>query len=394
MYVLFQDSYKACEDDPVLVADLVDQHYWLGKGKVAGRMGEMFDSFKPILEQGIKRDPEIDQRTLYNELANACYHSFLVISQVVPKLSELFDEAEVAGLLGPNLVEVLFTYMHLGRSEARNADVSTIKAGVYSWPAEIEWDPPTPLVRTAGGHKHPVCSKLLSPPNFTKREMREVQTGKIILMSDDLPRFLWAGCVRQVGRGQTFTGFLRGELLIAGYCAIHISPGAAKGDARSTRGGNAALHDIAFVTIEAIAYIAVLVHFALSDQINFSVGNAADGHFPYNNFYRAIIDMTKRMLAEDREVLLEWWNQRIFPGARGSLKPRATQRKTVVDEMEEELAAERAALGTPPSEHDGLSPEREGSQAAEQPSADNSSVLHVPEVSSGETRRAATAEGV
>lgn len=68
MYVLFQDSYKACEDDPVLVADLVDQHYWLGKGKVAGRMGEMFDSFKPILEQGIKRDPEIDQRTLYNEL--------------------------------------------------------------------------------------------------------------------------------------------------------------------------------------------------------------------------------------------------------------------------------------------------------------------------------------
>lgn len=122
--------------------------------------------------------------------------------------------------------------MHLGRSEARNADVSTIKAGVYSWPAEIEWDPPAPLVRTAGGHKHPVCSKLLSPPNFTEREMRyayqytcrcdtdhpicrEVQTGKIILMSDDLPRFLWAGCVRQVGRGQTFTGFLRGELLIA-----------------------------------------------------------------------------------------------------------------------------------------------------------------------------------
>lgn len=219
---------------------------------------------------------------------------------------------------------------------------------------------------------------------------------------------------------------------LQGYRAIHISPGAAKGDARSTRGGNAALHDIAFVTIEAIAYIAVLVslaihymameaadnyrdmevHFALSDQINFSVGNAADGHFPYNNFYRAIIDMTKRMLAEDREVLLEWWNQcvtkfdlparmhlllvtrRIFPGARGSLKPRATQCKTVVDEMEEELAAERAALGTPPSEHDGLSPEREGSQAAEQPSADNSSVLHVPEVSSGETRRAATAEGV
>ena len=76
----------------------------------------------------------------------------------------------------------------------------------------------------------------------------------------------------------TFVGFLRGELLISvrlgrllvatythysilhqGFLAVHISPGTAKGEVQSMRGGNASLHDITSVTLESIAYIAVLV---------------------------------------------------------------------------------------------------------------------------------------
>lgn len=41
----------------------------------------------------------------------------------------------------------------------------------------------------------------------------KVRTKETILTADDLPRVLWAGCVRQVGPDMTFTGFLRGELL-------------------------------------------------------------------------------------------------------------------------------------------------------------------------------------
>ena len=48
-------------------------------------------------------------------------------------------------------------------------------------------------------------------------------------------------------------------LAIYQFLSVHVSPAAAKGDARSTRGGNAALHDKSFVTLESIVHIAVLV---------------------------------------------------------------------------------------------------------------------------------------
>ena len=43
----------------------------------------------------------------------------------------------------------------------------------------------------------------------------DVRSGKTILTHGDLPRFLWAGCVRHPGPETMFVGFLRGEFLIA-----------------------------------------------------------------------------------------------------------------------------------------------------------------------------------
>ncbi|KAI0729749.1 hypothetical protein C8Q72DRAFT_912694, partial [Fomitopsis betulina] len=301
------------EDDEsghtVTLEELVDEPYWVAKGKVAGRMAEMFDSFRPILKQGMLRKPGVDENTIHTSLANERFHSFQVICLVVPKLAEVFDEADVAGMLGPKLVSKLHSLLRKGRSDARNADISTIKKDIFRWHAGFEWKPPAPETRQSSGHNHPVCSRLLCPPNLNDVDMSNVRSGKLVLTTDDLPCFLWAGCVRQQGQGTTFMGFLRGKLLISGFLAIHISPGAAKGDIRTTRGGNASLHDISFVTLESGVYIAVLVHFGLSSQLNFSAGNETDGQFLYSDFYRKILDMANKMTHAEKGDLIDWWNE-------------------------------------------------------------------------------------
>ena len=60
------------EDDEsghtVTLEELVDEPYWVAKGKVAGQMAEMFDSFRPILEQGMLRKPGVDENTIHTSL--------------------------------------------------------------------------------------------------------------------------------------------------------------------------------------------------------------------------------------------------------------------------------------------------------------------------------------
>ena len=122
---------------------------------------------------------------------NERFQSYLVTCLVVPRLAEIFDEAEEAKLLGPDLARELHNYvssfnvvpayvfasfiaplqMRKGRSEARNADVSTIKNGIFAWDTGVDWKPSRPKERRESGRKHPVCSILLCPPNFTEAEI-------------------------------------------------------------------------------------------------------------------------------------------------------------------------------------------------------------------------------
>ena len=112
---------------------------------------------------------------------------------MVPKITEVLDDADAANLIGPNLASALhvlvrlrlldshsckhlFPQLRKGRSDARNADVSTVKNGLFKWPAGIDWNPPAPETRQNSGHSHPVCSRLLCPPNFSDADMRYVHT--------------------------------------------------------------------------------------------------------------------------------------------------------------------------------------------------------------------------
>ena len=66
-----QISSESGDEDSIstmTIEDLIDDEYWTAKGKVAGRMAEMFDSFRPILEQGMFRKPGVDESALHTTL--------------------------------------------------------------------------------------------------------------------------------------------------------------------------------------------------------------------------------------------------------------------------------------------------------------------------------------
>ena len=117
------------------------------------------------------------------------------------------------------------------------------------------------------------------------------------------------------------------------YKHIFVSPSSAKETNKSTHGGNAALHNITFVTYESIAYVATVVsgtfspasvtdllyktRFALSDEPFFGPrGSEADKQrrrgFPYRMFYREILEH-KDLMSEDELInLIQWWNECVY----------------------------------------------------------------------------------
>lgn len=96
----------------------------------------------------------------------------------------------------------------------------------------------------------------------------------------------------------------------------------------------------------------------MSSQPNFSAGNETDGQFLYSDFYRKILDMANKMTHTEKGDLIDWWNEyvgrsrvnltssdllvvsrKIFPDARRTRRSTATTRKTILEEMEDELEA-------------------------------------------------------
>ena len=46
----------------------VQKKYWQSKGKILGRCVEMWDTFNRILDQGVSRNPDIDEDFMHTAL--------------------------------------------------------------------------------------------------------------------------------------------------------------------------------------------------------------------------------------------------------------------------------------------------------------------------------------
>ena len=47
---------------------IIQRKYWRTKGKILGRCVEMWDTFNGILDQGVSRNPDIDEDFMHTDL--------------------------------------------------------------------------------------------------------------------------------------------------------------------------------------------------------------------------------------------------------------------------------------------------------------------------------------
>ncbi|KAI9429453.1 hypothetical protein H4582DRAFT_1826678, partial [Lactarius indigo] len=124
------------------------------------------------------------------------------------------------------------------------------------------------------GFNHLTSGRLLCPITFNwdnANVREELHRGMREITAADLPSFLWPKGVFEIH--DYYKGFLHSDLLIVAYKHVFISPSSERVANRSSRGGNAALHNIDWVTFKSIAYIATLVRFALSSNPIFVPGS-------------------------------------------------------------------------------------------------------------------------
>ncbi|KAH9052208.1 hypothetical protein EDB87DRAFT_1692848 [Lactarius vividus] len=346
---------EADDSDSPNSPPIINQKYWQSKGKILGQCVEMWDTFYGILDQGVSRNPDIDEDFMHTDLDNQRYKKFRLLVTVAPEMAKLLEKADSSGLTGPGFTKALDEVIDTGHKRARRVDISGIRGAIGQW-LGIIWEPASPAVWHLLGFNHQTTGKFLCPvtldwgdPNVRERLRRGLEE----LTSTDLPAFLWSNGTFSIE--DPYKGFLRGSLLAMSYKHIFISPSSTKQANKSTHGGNAALHGISFVTYESIAYVATVTWFALSDEPVFNHGgddNKKQPGFPYCEFYHELIEHQSLMSSEELCSLIQWWNGVIFPRsvyASGDVKKDSAgammQERVRARQMELEAAREATVSG-------------------------------------------------
>jgi len=275
------------------------------KGRIFGRIGEMFRPFLSILKDGLARDLEGPDK-VYSDLQTIHYTIYQELTKVAPGI---LDEIQRLGAEGSKIVA---TKLEAGRRGARSEDISSMKEKISGW--RDFTTPYNPNQRSLLGFKHADCGRLLCPASMDWDDpsvRSRLRDGIIKAKPDDFPAFLY--CNEQVNTDDLFDGFLKNTILVKGYLHVFRGPSTAFDSSRSgTRKGNAAAHSINKVTTPSIAYIATLIRFVLSDQPTFTAGGSDPGQWPFRKFYCTILEVIDAMEECDREDLLNWWNEKIF----------------------------------------------------------------------------------
>ncbi|KAI9434049.1 hypothetical protein H4582DRAFT_1783898, partial [Lactarius indigo] len=230
---------------------------WKKKGMILGRCVEMWDRFNVMIDEAVSRDPTTDEDDIHTEHSNQQYRKYHLLTKVAPEMNKLIWRA--GDYACPEFSINLDYIIDIGRKQARRTDVSGIRSSIGLWPC-IDWEPAFPRSRHLLGFNHLTSGRLLCPITFDWDNVNvreELRRGMREITAADLPSFLWPKGVFEIN--DYYKGFLCSDLLIVAYKHVFISPSSARVANRSSRGGNAALHNIDWVTFESIAYIATLV---------------------------------------------------------------------------------------------------------------------------------------
>jgi len=136
-------------------------------------------------------------------------------------------------------------------------------------------------------------------------------------------RALYAGY--KIDDADLTDGFLQSEMMVNMGLMFAYGPGIIKKEVitAADRAGRPKAHVNKFgvtqITLEFVAYTAMLTHFALSPTKELNTvaeSNPTDpakkAGFAYQDFYENILDALAEWSEEERAVLVDWWQKKIF----------------------------------------------------------------------------------
>ncbi|KAI5998463.1 hypothetical protein EDC04DRAFT_2584820, partial [Pisolithus marmoratus] len=202
-----------------------------------------------------------------------------------------------------------------GTDGAQGDDSATLKAAVAQWLNESQPPPDPPLSaekKNGRGFNHKITGKLLCPVdcNWSNADaIREFQPN-FHVMAHSWPSFLYADGDYDPTRPAK--GLFKGKYLVMVSIVVKNIPQASqpKRITWKTHCHVARLLKMNTVQLQAIAYMATQLHFALSSC---SLWMVVDEDFNHEEFYHNIVDYFKLPISPQKAAelndLLMWWNQ-------------------------------------------------------------------------------------
>ncbi|CEL56595.1 hypothetical protein RSOLAG1IB_11956 [Rhizoctonia solani AG-1 IB] len=300
-------------------------------------------------KEEFKAEMSSDEKRIYRILKKLLYEEPSLIEKVMNA------PREHIGALTRDLKKMLST----GQSNGRSEDMSKVGREMPGWKA-MAWNPPLPEKHMRGMF-HIQCAELLAPIQYdwTDPKVRDdFRNGKLVATPLQFPRYLWLANGKDYNPQRPSDGLLQGEILIcAAYCIL-FSPTSVKTMSASTtqvsgargssfnrsRGGIigiAKAYNLTKITPAFIAYVAVVVHHALTTEDKFS---EICGGFNYGVYYveiRTFLESQK--FASRAKVLVDWWNKRLFGSY--NMGVRTLKEADTVSTIEELLAEVEADPG-------------------------------------------------
>ncbi|KAL1698357.1 hypothetical protein EV121DRAFT_297265 [Schizophyllum commune] len=296
--------------------------------------------------QAIQDGEEVEPLSVEEQReADRTHRSYCLLLRLVTDLER--------ALSGPTSdLEVMLKKIQHAGNTARSEDIMSIRAFLAQALSNAPYNchpPLDPRDRSDRGLQNPVTGALLCPISFDIKDpntLSKVRNGDpdYLLGSDFFLHYLYA---RGAGNPEDVTeGFLRSALLVEAYRTVFISKRRSEDEDSDSEGNEEEAPPVkkrklqqgtekkpstkpnvatllrmdGQVTPRSIAYIAVLVHFNLTDATQWR--RQVYG-VNYGALYNFIVDYFEdfdettevgKLAQANAQDLLKWWNRKIFPG--------------------------------------------------------------------------------
>ncbi|KAJ7481942.1 hypothetical protein FB451DRAFT_1394546 [Mycena latifolia] len=275
------------------------------KGRMVIRYVSFSAYWPTILSIGLKRDPD-DDSSKYTTLQNEQYEIFQRLEYLIPDLRDAMLEA------GPDSPVDFGKALQTGGRGAHATDISTVKSAMIRL---LNGHGYNPMMKQEMGFRNKRCAKLNCPADLNFEAdldyegqpglLEKLRSGVIVPKPSDFPYGLFHK--EEADLTNPSAGFLKNELALKTYITLFLSPSSALGESGGSKGtvkGNAAQHEITECNLESIIY---------AHHILIYKAHGGQGQFNYVLFCKTIKDTVMAFPESNRESLLQWWNEHVFP---------------------------------------------------------------------------------